>query len=72
MTDVVMPGMNGIELARAARERRRHPKMLLTSGFPDLKGTIGTDASLFHAILRKPNRREELRRAIGAVLEAEE
>jgi PAS domain S-box-containing protein len=70
MTDVVMPGMNGIELARAARERRRHLKVLLTSGFPDLKGTIGTDASLFHAILRKPYRREELRRAIGAALEA--
>jgi PAS domain S-box-containing protein len=70
MTDVVMPGMNGIELARAARERRRHLKVLLTSGFPDLKGTIGTDASLFNAILRKPYRREELRRAIGAALEA--
>jgi PAS domain S-box-containing protein len=70
MTDVVMPGMNGIELARAARERRRHLKVLLTSGFPDLKGTIGADASLFHAILRKPYRREELRRAIGAALEA--
>lgn len=70
MTDVVMPGMNGIELARAARERRRHLKVLLTSGFPDLKGTVGADASLFHAILRKPYRREELRRAIGAALEA--
>jgi PAS domain S-box-containing protein len=70
MTDVVMPGMNGIELARAACERRRHLKVLLTSGFPDLKGTIGSDASLFHAILRKPYCREELRRAIGAALEA--
>jgi PAS domain S-box-containing protein len=70
MTDVVMPGMNGIELARAACERRRHLKVLLTSGFPDLKGTIGTDAPLSHAILRKPYCREELRRAIGAALEA--
>jgi hypothetical protein len=44
--------------------------VLLTSGFPDLKGTIGTDAPLSHAILRKPYCREELRRAIGAALEA--
>jgi PAS domain S-box-containing protein len=70
MTDVVMPGMNGVELARAARERRRHLKVLLTSGFPDLKGATGSDASVFHAILRKPYGREELRRAIGAALEA--
>ena len=69
MTDIVMPGMNGIELARAARERRRHLKVLLTSGFPDLKGTIGTDAALCHAILRKPYCRDELCRAINAALE---
>jgi PAS domain S-box-containing protein len=71
MTDVVMPGMNGIELACAARERRRDLKVLLTSGLPDLKGTIGTDVSLCHAVLRKPYRRDELRRAIGAALEGE-
>jgi PAS domain S-box-containing protein len=69
MTDVVMPDMNGIELARMARERRRHLKVLLTSGFPDLKGTIGTDASLCHTILRKPYGREELSRALSAALE---
>jgi PAS domain S-box-containing protein len=69
MTDVVMPGMNGIELARAACERRRHLKVLLTSGYPDLKGTIGADPSLCHAILRKPYCREELSRAISAALE---
>jgi CheY-like chemotaxis protein len=69
MTDVVMPGMNGIELARTARERRGHLKVLLTSGFPDLKGTIGADASLCHTILRKPYCREELSRALSAALE---
>ena len=69
MTDIVMPGMNGIELARTARKRRRHLKVLLTSGFPDLKGTIGTDAPLCHTILRKPYCREELSRALSAALE---
>ena len=33
-TDVVMPnGMNGIELARQARQRNKDMKVLLTSGY---------------------------------------
>ncbi|QAY75393.1 PAS domain-containing sensor histidine kinase [Sphingosinicella sp. BN140058] len=34
-TDVVMPGMSGVELARRARERRRGMPVLLASGYSD-------------------------------------
>jgi CheY-like chemotaxis protein len=37
LTDVVMPGGNGVDLARAATERCPGLKILLTSGFPQLR-----------------------------------
>jgi signal transduction histidine kinase len=49
-TDVVMPGgMNGVHLARAAREKRPGIRILLTSGFP---GTTVNDHEL--PLLDKP------------------
>ena len=35
MTDTVMPGMNGVELARRLLAIRPHMKVLLTSGYSD-------------------------------------
>jgi PAS domain S-box-containing protein len=45
-TDVVMPGMTGIDLARAARRHRPHLKVLFTSGYAEpalMKGEMPTE-----------------------------
>ena len=68
-TDVIMPGgMNGKELAVAARRRRPGLPVLFTSGFP---GTSQDDGIAFAAddvLLSKPYRRRELARAVREML----
>src|SRR5262249_5196935 len=58
-SDIVMPGpIDGIELARLIRECRPDLKVLLTSGYPDLKTTRSAeDSYLQWDILKKPYRR---------------
>ena len=69
-TDVVMPeGMTGFELAEAALKLRPGLKVLVTSGFP---GTIfhppeGRDGAT--DFISKPYRRQDLARAVRAVLD---
>jgi len=59
-SDIVMPGpIDGVELARLAGEQRPGLKVLLTSGYPDLK-TSHTSDKTHWAILKKPYRRNEL------------
>jgi CheY-like chemotaxis protein len=68
-SDIVMPGgLDGIELARAARERWPEIKIILTSGFPqsrlderDLLGSL--------QLLSKPYRKEELAAALRAAFD---
>ena len=58
-----MPGsMNGVDLARIAREKRRNLKVLLTSGYPDLKTRHESFQNI--AMIKKPYRGEDLRRAL--------
>lgn len=63
-TDVVMPGMSGIELAKEIR--RRHPDLpvILTSGYSHVLAQSGTDG---FELLRKPYSVEELSRTLGKV-----
>jgi len=69
-TDVVMPGgMNGYDLARAARRLRPGIKVLLTSGFPKAPGHSASGADEFRHLLIKPYRRAELAAKIRAVLD---
>jgi DNA-binding NtrC family response regulator len=68
-TDVVMPGeMDGIDLARRAQQL--HPKLavVLTSGFPDLRGADSRVASSHYRMLNKPYRHDELAHMIRQVL----
>jgi CheY-like chemotaxis protein len=68
-TDVVMPGgMNGKELAVAARRHRPHLPILFTSGFP---GTSQDDSIRFNeqdVLLSKPYRKRDLARAVREIL----
>jgi two-component system, cell cycle sensor histidine kinase and response regulator CckA len=63
-SDVVMPGMNGSELAQLIRSRHPHIRLLLTSGYP-ADATLPTDASY----IQKPYLPSELAAAVRATLD---
>ncbi|CAN7533680.1 PAS domain S-box protein [Pseudoduganella sp. LjRoot289] len=66
-TDVVMPGMNGIELAKEAKRRLPELKVLLASGYgatPLLSRESGADAL---PLLNKPYRLHDLLRHLKAI-----
>jgi signal transduction histidine kinase/ActR/RegA family two-component response regulator len=69
-SDIVMPGpMDGVELARQARELRPDLKVMLTSGFPDLKTARSSEESYVKwRLLKKPYRRSELQQALAEML----
>ena len=67
-TDVKLPGgMNGVEVARAARQRRPGLPVLLTSGLGVHATPLGRPEPGM-ALIGKPYRTEELRTAIAALL----
>jgi len=65
-SDIVMPGpIDGVELARLARQQRPDLKVMLTSGYPDLKIARSSEESYVQwQILKKPYRRNELQQAL--------
>jgi nitrogen-specific signal transduction histidine kinase/ActR/RegA family two-component response regulator len=69
-SDIVMPGaIDGLELARLIRERRPDLKVLLTSGYPDLKAARSSEDSYVQwDILKKPYRRPDLKQALENAL----
>lgn len=67
VTDVVMPGMNGRELAAALEKKRRGLKVLFISGYTDAvldHGVVDPD----RAFLQKPFTVEAIARKVRAVL----
>ena len=64
LSDQTMPGLSGIELARAVWEKRPELPVILTSGF----NALGASGTFLHGkrvyFLKKPYRTEELRAAI--------
>jgi CheY-like chemotaxis protein len=63
VVDYAMPGMNGAEVARAARDRRPNLPIVFASGYSDtaaIESVLGAGAS----VLRKPFRIEQLHAAI--------
>jgi CheY-like chemotaxis protein len=64
ITDVVMPGMNGIDLAREVQAKFPHLPIVLMSGYNDAMGASGNDFKL----LRKPVSFEVLYDTIRDVL----
>jgi signal transduction histidine kinase/ActR/RegA family two-component response regulator len=70
LTDIVMPGgMDGLELANHAVTRRRNLRVLLTSGFPDVRRRINPDRPLKWKLLSKPYRKSDLARALREALD---
>jgi CheY-like chemotaxis protein len=64
-TDVVMPGgMDGIELAQRAARLRPDIRILVTSGFPDVRCAERQKLASRFPLLGKPYRQEELARAL--------
>lgn len=63
ITDYLMPGMNGIEVAREARQLRPEMPVLLITGFADLATEVVPEITR----LAKPFRRSDLSRTINGL-----
>ncbi|WP_295519920.1 PAS domain-containing sensor histidine kinase [uncultured Stenotrophomonas sp.] len=61
-TDVVMPGTNGLDLARSVRERFPRLPVILTSGYSEL---LARDPGHGFALLRKPYSLKQLAQVIS-------
>lgn len=78
LTDVVMPKMNGRELAKILREERAELRVLFMSGYTGdsadtdpLLGLHGVEQSKSLIVLEKPFNRETLVKKVREVLDAE-
>jgi PAS domain S-box-containing protein len=69
VTDVVMPGMSGVELAVTARERRPGLPVVFVSGYTGDTTLAGSDDPVT-AFLAKPFDGDELLRAVRSTLDA--
>ena len=65
VSDVSLPGVSGIALARWAAESRPRVKIIMISGYPDKAG----DAAKVGYFLQKPFRAERLVSLVNALLE---
>jgi hypothetical protein len=66
LSDIVMPRLNGHELARHLVARRPRVKVMHMSGYPGIRGS---DASADTPFLQKPFSPEELLRAVRDALD---
>ncbi|MGH7053706.1 MAG: PAS domain S-box protein [Stellaceae bacterium] len=64
--DMVMPGLNGLDTVRRARERRPQLKALFMTGYADAAADLATAG----AMIRKPFRLAELEDAVRRTLNA--
>ncbi|MDE2329696.1 MAG: PAS domain S-box protein [Bradyrhizobium sp.] len=61
LSDIIMPGMDGLKLARRLKEIRPHLPILLTTGYSDAAANVRGD----FPILRKPYEIHQLSQAIA-------
>jgi two-component system response regulator YesN len=70
VSDITMPGINGVELAHALRRQNPGCKIILMSGNPEWKTSLELRPDMLDGfiMLLKPFSREELLRCIVAEL----
>ena len=68
VTDVMMPGLNGFNLARMAKARRPGLKILYLSGYSEAEHVTRDRGVRFGKMLSKPIQPVELRREVAAAL----
>ena len=68
ITDFAMPGMNGVELARQIRTRRRDIPILLCTGFGGAVDASAAKSIGIARVINKPFRRQALSETVAAVL----
>jgi CheY-like chemotaxis protein len=68
IVDMAMPGMNGVELIRRARERRGDLRAMLVTGYADVAAFAPADSDL---VLQKPYRLERLAENVAEALRRE-
>jgi CheY-like chemotaxis protein len=70
VTDVVMPGMNGVEVARLVTGMRPETRILYISGYTDLAALRHDLLASGQAFLQKPFTGDTLARKVREVLDA--
>ena len=68
LTDIVMPGLHGFNLARMARLRHRDLKVLYMSGYGEADQVLRDIAPKFGKLLHKPIRPDDLRSEVEQAL----
>jgi CheY-like chemotaxis protein len=72
LSDIVMPTMGGIELAKALEETRPDTKVLLMSGYPSRGEIKQVDLPEGVPLIRKPCPPDQLARAVRDAIEDKE
>jgi PAS domain S-box-containing protein len=70
-TDIVMPGMSGVELARKAQTLRPGIKLLFATGYAEEARPGGAALATDGEVLAKPYRKHDLARAVRNALETQ-
>lgn len=68
LTDMAMPGMNGIDFATVVLNVRPDAKVVIVSGYMDPKDMERAKACGVHECIHKPNTLDEMRDMIAALL----
>src|SRR5438270_1105749 len=68
IADMAMPGMNGVQLIRRARERQGDLRAMLVTGYADVAAFAPADSDL---VLQKPYRLERLAENVAEALRCE-
>ena len=68
ITDIVMPGMNGYELASKVRAEKPNIKIIITSGYNEIINPDNSKETSFDKRLEKPVKRTDLLECLNKIL----